>query len=271
MGLHLLFVLLTWSSAGKPLLMLVSFCRSLLFIATIDDLIRADEKLLEFCHSFEGKERCTPNMHMHLKESILNYGPVYGFWCFPLERYNGVLGSFQSNWISPELQMMRKFLTYQQSDLPATMPLELVDFFRMHLSKQSEVSVTDGSVEQTHIDSFSLLEYNKNATCPIANIDGRDNIKQSVAKRYEVHFNHIQVAWLTEVYKRLYPLATINHVPMVHERFHEVTVLGERFASKSVRGRHSAAVCAYWPRLGGNISTMSDLYVVSVFLDIQLS
>ena len=38
--------------------------------------MRADEKLLEFCRSFEvlySKERCTPNMHMHMhiKESIL--------------------------------------------------------------------------------------------------------------------------------------------------------------------------------------------------------
>ena len=245
-------------------------CYLLLPSLSMDDLIRADEKLLEFCRSFEvlyGKERCTPNMHMHMhiKESILNYGPVYGFWCFPFERYNGVLGSFQSNWISPELQMIRKFITYQdllQSDLPATMPQELLDFFHLHLNKHSEVCVTDGSVEQTHVESFSLLEYNRNATCPIADIDGRENVKQKIAKRYEVHFNHIQVTWLTEVYKHLYPSATINHVPMVHERFHEVSVLGERFASKSAKGKHSAAVCAYWPRLGGSISTTCDqLYV----------
>ena len=161
--------------------------------------------------------------------------------------------------------MIRKFLTYQdllQSDLPATLPQELADFFRIHLSKQSEVSVTDGSVEQTHIDTFSLLEYSKNATCSIPNIDGRENIQQKIVKRYEMHFNHIQVKWLTEVYQYLYPLATINHVPMVHERLHEVTVLGERFASRLAKGKHSAAVCAYWPHLGGTITTSNDqLYI----------
>lgn len=49
------------------------------------DLERADEKLLEFCKAYEslyGKERCTPNMHMHLhlKQSLLNYGPACAFW-----------------------------------------------------------------------------------------------------------------------------------------------------------------------------------------------
>ena len=60
--------------------------------------------------------------------------------------------------------MIRKFITYQdllQSDLPATMPQELLDFFHLHLNKHSEGCVTDGSVEQTHVESFSLLEYSQ--------------------------------------------------------------------------------------------------------------
>ena len=47
------------------------------------DLNKADMSLIEFCKTFEdlkGKENCTPNMHMHLhvKQSVLNCGPVYG-------------------------------------------------------------------------------------------------------------------------------------------------------------------------------------------------
>ena len=62
------------------------------------DLKRADEKLIKFCRSYEavyGKEKCTPNMHMHLHlcKSVENYGPACAFWCFPFERYM----SFQKN------------------------------------------------------------------------------------------------------------------------------------------------------------------------------
>ena len=76
------------------------------------DLNKADMSLTEFCKAFEdlyGKENCTPNMHMnlHVKQCELNYGPVNGFRCFPFERFNGILGSFQKNCVSPELQMFR--------------------------------------------------------------------------------------------------------------------------------------------------------------------
>ena len=48
---------------------------------------KSDILLLQFCKKFEilyGKEKCTPNMHMHchLKYSILDVGPLYSFWCF---------------------------------------------------------------------------------------------------------------------------------------------------------------------------------------------
>ena len=46
-----------------------------------------------------GKEKCTPNMHLHghLLDCILDYGPVYSFWCFSFERYNGIMGDYHTN------------------------------------------------------------------------------------------------------------------------------------------------------------------------------
>ena len=68
----------------------------------------------EFCRLF-GKEFCTLNMHKHLHfmECMLDYGPIYGFWCFPFERFNGQLGSFHTNSKNIELQIVRKFLRSQ--------------------------------------------------------------------------------------------------------------------------------------------------------------
>ena len=68
------------------------------------------DKLNEFCKAYEilyGKEKCTPNMHMHMCTSIQNYGPVTAFWCFPFERFNAILGTFRKNWISPEQHMAK--------------------------------------------------------------------------------------------------------------------------------------------------------------------
>lgn len=66
---------------------------------TKDNCNTAREELIQFCKDFEiiyGKDACTPNMHLscHLVDCIEDYGPVYSFWCFSFERYNGVLGSY---------------------------------------------------------------------------------------------------------------------------------------------------------------------------------
>ena len=118
-------------------------------------------------------------MHLHLKDSVLNYGPVYGFWCYPFERFNGILGNFQKNWLSPELQMFKKFLTFQDlllSDLPSTMPQELADFFKLQLIESEGVSLTTGSVEQSHADPVSLLDYHRNPRCPVHKIGATEGV-----------------------------------------------------------------------------------------------
>ena len=62
--------------------------------------------------SLYGKDSITPYMHLHchLAECIRDYGPVYAFWCFSFERYNGILGTYQHNSKALPIQMMRKFL-----------------------------------------------------------------------------------------------------------------------------------------------------------------
>ena len=58
-----------------------------------------------------GSSIITPNMHLHchLKECVLDYGPLQIFLCFPFERYNGLLGAFPNNNKSIEVQLMNRF------------------------------------------------------------------------------------------------------------------------------------------------------------------
>ena len=68
------------------------------------------------------------HLHTHILDCILDYGPVYSFWLFSFERYNGLLGDYITNQRSPEIQLMRKFIGDQ-----------LVK--DIHLSKLFEVNV----------------------------------------------------------------------------------------------------------------------------------
>ena len=71
-------------------------------VITAMELQKADLILLQFCEKFEqlyGKSKVKPNMHLHghLRECVLDYGPIYNFWCFSFERFNGILSSFKTN------------------------------------------------------------------------------------------------------------------------------------------------------------------------------
>ena len=84
-------------------LLFVNACRILCSpIITKDDVENADNYPVLFLRTAKcvyGSSYFTPNMHLHfhLKECVLDYGPVYSFWCFAFERYNGILGRYHTN------------------------------------------------------------------------------------------------------------------------------------------------------------------------------
>lgn len=88
--------------------------------------------LIEFCTTFQnlyGKENLNMNLHLHghLKECLLDFGPVYAFWLFGFERFDGILESYKTNCRDIPIQLMRLvgnlvYITGQQSML-VTFPL----------------------------------------------------------------------------------------------------------------------------------------------------
>jgi len=99
---------------------------------TVQDLDLAQAKLKEFNIKFAalyGNDFCNPNMHlnMHIKDCVMDHGPVYSFWLFSFERYNGILGATVTNNRLISVQLMRKFL--QSSFLQGvTWPLDFTKY-----------------------------------------------------------------------------------------------------------------------------------------------
>ena len=95
----------------------VNACR-LLFKPSLteDELTRAHQLLLSFCTGFEeiyGAEEVTPNIHthIHIRDTIQDFSVIYAFWLFSFERYNGLLGSIETNHKdSFELTFMKRFV-----------------------------------------------------------------------------------------------------------------------------------------------------------------
>ena len=74
----------------------------------LSDVDTADSLLELFCKKFECLFRrayCTPNMqlHLHLKQTILDFGPAHATWCYSFEHFNGIISSVSTNKHSVEL------------------------------------------------------------------------------------------------------------------------------------------------------------------------
>ena len=87
-------------------------------ILCVSDVEIADMLLVTFCNKFQsfyGDQHCTPNMHLHLhlKKTLLDFGPAHATWCFSFERYNKLLGSVTTNNRHVEAQFMHSFLRKQ--------------------------------------------------------------------------------------------------------------------------------------------------------------
>lgn len=86
-------------------------------------------------------------LHTHLKDRIIDFGPIYSFWLFSFERYNGLFGSYHTNQRSIEIQVMSRFLEDSEirhmiySDLSAVDEHQLL--FRSVLNKCPGGTATD--------------------------------------------------------------------------------------------------------------------------------
>ena len=121
----------------------------------------ADALLLQFCRRVErmyGPSVVTPNMHLHahIEQCILDYGPVYNFWLFGFERYNGILESFPLNNRCVEIQFMQRF-TRETFLYSSSLPQQYESDFHDILSSLV-TPVVQGSLQSSfHIPATSNL------------------------------------------------------------------------------------------------------------------
>ena len=121
----------------------------------------ADNLLMHFCRRVErlfGTSCITPNMHMHghVKDTVLDYGPIHEFWCYSFERFNGILGSQPSNNRAIEPQLLKQFLLDNASSC-FDFPDEFNDDFCSLDLNNSKKSALRGSVLDTITDNHENM------------------------------------------------------------------------------------------------------------------
>ncbi|OAD74813.1 hypothetical protein PHYBLDRAFT_167158 [Phycomyces blakesleeanus NRRL 1555(-)] len=123
-----------------------------------EDIESAHTHLQQFCHkckSLYKLDLLSPNMHLHLHlwQTIVDFGPVYSYWLFSFERYNSILKNIQTNCKSGfELTYMRRFVE-------ETYKADVVDHVMGIADIHSYLDIFKKNPQQHLFFSFSLTEF----------------------------------------------------------------------------------------------------------------
>ena len=235
------------------------------------DLEIADGLLLKFCKSVEtlyGKHTITPNMHLHnhLKEIILNHGPVTSFWCFSFERFNGLMGSTSTNKRSVELQLMRKLsISRQLRDIK--LPNQYQDEF-VTLCSPCRISDSE-STEEVGANSLNWrVKYefaNILTKVPLQGVNWRNFSGATDPPSYKLaYLDGDDAQLLKQVYKVMYPERDIElaHLAEGIQKFGAIKLSSITYGSKmQSRGIRSSKILASWPPDNGQV--LQDRFCLS--------
>ena len=102
---------------------------------------------------------------------MLDFGPSHAFWCFPFERYNGILGSYPTNKKAVEVQFMRKFVNSQSlRDLANTTDPQLCSLLPVSCADPAPISIA--SFVSSDVTFEALLYIASSPLSTFENING---------------------------------------------------------------------------------------------------
>ena len=205
----------------------------------------ADALLLQFCSRVErmyGKSFITPNLHLHahLKECILDYGPLHGFWLFSFERYNGILGKISTNNRSIEYQFMRRFLEDSESVSFSHPEMYDHEFSPLFSTRPLHGSVSENTIglEESLIDESSITFPNQYKRALFSSNEV-DNLRQMYSKMYHVPANSIEIGY-------------------AFKKYTTISMKGKHIGCKSSRSKSSSIVVVHWNE---HLRTWSQPYI----------
>lgn len=228
-------------------------------------ITEADELLKEFCKEscqLFGNLFCTLNMHkhLHLKQCMLDFGPIYGFWCFPFERFNGKLGSIHTNNKSIELQIARKFLRDQTvMSLPGeeqgqtrgsqTPPMPIQGISR---NKYYQLLQLQNVLLPLSRFSFGIEYQDTEAIYHLAD----SKVTEAVLSRDEQDR-------LIQAYRILYGNVAVHFLPLHVNKYRRVSFCGQPLKGST----NGSVIAAQWPNSQLRVGRINYLFTHSIELN----
>ena len=227
-----------------------------------DHLIVAGNFLKKFCISFENLY-VTINMHLHghLVSCVRQYGPLYNFWLFNFERYNGILGNISNNKYNIKIQLMTHFDRDNQMmnlKYSAAGQAEMRGVFKKMLIMNSQRGTLSDMLAKDYVLYFSIASKNYNHKGKrLYNLQGFElPFKQKIYQLEEIEHH-----CLTSMYGKLYPEYCQQFVvSQVGWKVSELTFCGNFYSSKKSRRARSSYISAFWCGADGDIQEFERMY-----------
>ncbi len=270
----------------------------------IDD---AHDLLVEFVKKnveLYGDNFITPNMHLHLhlKQTILDFGPIYSTWLYSFERANGDIKKIDINFKEGlEFTYMERYLQHVHlQDYLQLLPdiiknnsimmniLKLLlpgDIFKVDSSNSCYMDIDDSEPQQqlnNHHKQFHLTSFLDDATRTTTILTGSEPLPLSCfplksKKPIIMNGQHYEclVNFYKSVYSGIYNIVNINdlsssslpHTSVVVNsrisKFDQINILGQQFRSMESRTKRGAYVQAMSPAKEGVFRVGRILYFFS--------
>ncbi|OAD81574.1 hypothetical protein PHYBLDRAFT_162168 [Phycomyces blakesleeanus NRRL 1555(-)] len=235
---------------------------------TYSEIDSAHQLLGEFgkeCETLYGESSITPNMHlhMHLHESMLSFGPVYAFWLYSFERYNGKLKNIKTNRHNGlEVTFMRVFLEKALIEF-----LEGVAQVKSNLDSSSPLNLDAGHPPAL---LFSLAIFQQAATNPWYNVTGSEALPPTtlpIKLQPLTMMKNDHYQWLFEFYVKAYQSTSVSfcvvgRIPIGEDVFvnnriqkvKKISLLGQEYCSGEKKKRGSFVRVLFLERTNDNVS-----------------
>ena len=163
------------------------------------------------------------HMHGHLKEVLIDFGPVQEFWCYSFERFNGVLGNQPTNNRSVEPQLLQRFLRDRYANT-----FEFPNEFK---------------------DDFSSIDISSERLSGSVSDTVRVTTEFKLPSKYTRGvFDSIELMYLKQLYSKVFPNENDVQVNSIYTKYLSLTLKGEMYQSSGKRSQKPYVVLASWDK-----------------------
>ncbi|OAD74359.1 hypothetical protein PHYBLDRAFT_144807 [Phycomyces blakesleeanus NRRL 1555(-)] len=201
---------------------------------------------------------CNMHLHLHLRNKIRDFGPVYGYWLFGFEQFNELLKNLKTNRkIGFKETFMKRFIDVHKDDLVNSFLQSTRQTSAFPLLTKLISSFTPATISSIYQCTFHIQSFVKASEDPNVLVKGNEPLPPStfpLSLKSATTMSDIHYAHLLQYYKVAYNNEQLVHFQQASESpyfvnntitlLKYINILGQVYKGKDESGSHGSLVQA---------------------------